>query len=417
MVHSKSTENNSDLSEFPIGCQCGQQLCNARKRTSRILEDKTNVHGQAESQAKKIKQCVHPEENDNVPVKIPGVVTSVCTQIQSGVQTKVTNASVVQRDISVDFDEATQKCEQVTQLEHRSLNVIFPCDFAMSTRDGHLFPQEYILPIMRSLGTGERIFAELFPCPNYFDNQKDIRPRMRTILFAWMTEVHMKFKLKEVVLWASFQICDRFLSKVNINRKKLQLVGCTSLWIASKYHEIFPPLAADLVHVSDNAFSKDEIIAMERRICDVLSYQFSIPNVFNFLDRYTNIAVESIEEPRLKNRVKWLARYGLERFHLNVMALRYCPSLLAAGALFTALRLTSNGWSRSCEKCSDFSQEALLSNLHDGESSIFELFKRAIMNFESKSHQAIIYKYKKQERGCVSTLRRKEKCLPGSRRS
>jgi len=196
----------------------------------------------------------------------------------------------------------------------------------------------------------------------------------------------------------------------------LQLVGCTSLWIASKYHEILPPLAADLVHVSDNAFSKDKIIAMERRICDVLSYQFSIPNVFNFLDRYTKIAVESIEEPRLKKRVKWLARYGLERFHLNVIALRYCPSLLAAGALFTALRLTSNGWSRLCEECSDFSQEALLSNL-DGESSIFELFKRAIMNFESKSHQAIIYKYKKQERGCVSTLRRKEKCLPASRRS
>jgi len=200
MVHSKSTEGNSDLSEFPIGCECGQKLRNARKRTSRILEDKTNIRGHADSQAKKIKQSVHREVNENVPGKRPGVVSSSCTQIQSqGRQTKVKNASVVQRDISVDFDEPALTCEQYTQSD-RSKNVIFPCDFERFTSDGHLFPREYIFPIMRSLTTGETKFAELFPIPNYFDNQKDIRPRMRTILFAWMTEVHLKFELREVVL-------------------------------------------------------------------------------------------------------------------------------------------------------------------------------------------------------------------------
>jgi len=101
----------------------------------------------------------------------------------------------------------------------------------------------------------------------------------------------MKFELREVVLWAAFQICDRYLSKVNINREKLQLVGCTALWIASKYHEIYPHLADNLVHVSDNAFTKGDIVEMECRMCDVLSFQFSIPTAFQFLDRYTNIAM------------------------------------------------------------------------------------------------------------------------------
>jgi len=212
-------------------------------------------------------------------------------------------------------------------------------------------------------------------------------------------------------------MCDRFLSKVNINRKKLQLVGCTSLLIASKYHEIYPLLTDNLVRVSDNAFTKEDIVAMECRICCVLEFQFSIPNAFQFLERFTIVAVESISEPRLKQRVKWLARYAMERFHLSVKALRYCPSLLAAGALFTALRLTLNRWSKSIENCSSYSQQVLLSSLPANEPSIFDLIKGAIMDFDSKSHRAIIHKYEKPERGCVSTLRRKERPVAASRRS
>lgn len=75
----------------------------------------------------------------------------------------------------------------------------------------------------------EKKFADLLPNPDYFLKQTNIRPRMRTILFSWMTEVHMTFELKEVVLWASFQICDRFLSKANIHREKLQLVACACI--------------------------------------------------------------------------------------------------------------------------------------------------------------------------------------------
>jgi len=405
----KNSQENPRRSEFPAGGQGGHLVRKGIKRTSRIFGDKTNFNAQFEAQAKKLKQFVNKNWKENIAVKQPGVVSSVCIQVQEESSRRMKKTSGVHRDISKDFDQETETCKKGKRSEHQPPNVIFSCDILRFKMDVHLFPKEYILPITRSIDNNEKKYAELFPCPNYFDNQKDIKPRMRTILLAWMTEVHIKFELKEVVLWAAFQICDRFLSKVNINRKKLQLVGCTSLWIASKYHEIYPPLAADLVHVSDNAFTKNEIVAMEIRICNVLSYQFSIPNAFQFLDRYTNVAMESVSGSRLKKRVKWLARYGLERFHLNVRALKYCPSLLAAGALFAALKLTSNRWSRSCENCSGYSQQQLLSDVSAREISIFELIKGAIMNFESKSHQAVIHKYKTPDRGSVSTLRRKGK--------
>lgn len=81
---------------------------------------------------------------------------------------------------------------------------------------------------------------------------------------------------------------------------------------------------------------------MESCICETLEYQFTIPNAFQFLERYTEVALDSIEDPCLKNRVKYLARYGMERQYMQVQVLKYTPSLLAAGALFAALKLTSN---------------------------------------------------------------------------
>jgi len=68
--------------------------------------------------------------------------------------------------------------------------------------------------------------------------------------------------------------------------------------------------------------------------CSILPDQH--PKFYQFLIRYTVIDMESVSEHRLKNRVKWLTRYGLERFHLNVLAIKYSPSLLAVGVLFAA---------------------------------------------------------------------------------
>jgi len=152
---------------------------------------------------------------------------------------------------------------------------------------------------------------------------------------------------------------------------------------------------------------------MECRICDALSYKFSIPNALQFLDRFTEVAINSIKKDRLKKRVKWLARYAMERYHLQVKALQYCPSLLAAGALFAALKLTSHRWTSSCERVSGYSESKLLPKHNsEGELSIFEQIKKAIMEFNSPNHQAIIVKYRTQERGGVSTLRKKEKPVP-----
>ena len=95
--------------------------------------------------------------------------------------------------------------------------------------------------------------------PVYMEDQQFINERMRSILVDWLVEVHLKFKLVPETLYLTVNIIDRYLAKTEVTRPKLQLVGVTSLLIASKYEEIYPPELRDLVFICDNAYSKLEV--------------------------------------------------------------------------------------------------------------------------------------------------------------
>jgi hypothetical protein len=86
---------------------------------------------------------------------------------------------------------------------------------------------------------------------------------MRAILIDWLIEVHLKFKLLPETLFLTINLIDRYLEKQVIPRTKLQLVGVTSMLISSKYEEIYAPEVRDFVYITDKAYSKEEILAME----------------------------------------------------------------------------------------------------------------------------------------------------------
>lgn len=95
--------------------------------------------------------------------------------------------------------------------------------------------------------------------PVYMEDQSFINERMRSILVDWLVEVHLKFKLVPETLYLTINVIDRYLSKTEVSRPKLQLVGVTALLIASKYEEIYPPELRDLVYICDRAYSKMEV--------------------------------------------------------------------------------------------------------------------------------------------------------------
>ena len=70
-----------------------------------------------------------------------------------------------------------------------------------------------------------------------------------------------------------------------MSRSKLQLVGVTSMLIASKYEEMYAPEIADFVYITDNAYSKADIRRMECLILKTLDFNLGRPLPLHFLRR------------------------------------------------------------------------------------------------------------------------------------
>lgn len=72
------------------------------------------------------------------------------------------------------------------------------------------------------------------PLPNYIEKvQKDVTANMRGVLVDWLVEVAEEYKLGSDTLYLTVSYIDRFLSLNTVNRQRLQLLGVSSMLIAS----------------------------------------------------------------------------------------------------------------------------------------------------------------------------------------
>jgi hypothetical protein len=186
---------------------------------------------------------------------------------------------------------------------------------------------DYVTDIYQRLFNVEPDF-QVSPC---MENQPELSSSMRSILVDWLVEVHTKFRLIPETLYLCVNIIDRYLSQVETVRKRLQLVGITAMLIASKYEEIYPPEIRDCVCITDNAYSRQDILAMEASILRILEFKISAPTAYPFCNRYLQIL--DIVSPTIKAA----ACYYLERTLQESEFLPFRPSLVAAAAVCLAL--------------------------------------------------------------------------------
>ena len=58
------------------------------------------------------------------------------------------------------------------------------------------------------------------------------------------------------------------------------------MMIAGKYEEIYPPVVSDFVYITDYAYTKEEILEMERDILLKLEFNIHFTSPFRFLERF-----------------------------------------------------------------------------------------------------------------------------------
>lgn len=66
-------------------------------------------------------------------------------------------------------------------------------------------------------------------------------------------------------------------------------VGVTAMLIASKYEEIWAPEVRDFVYISDRAYSREQILQMEKVMLNTLRFNLTVPTAHQFLSRYVKI--------------------------------------------------------------------------------------------------------------------------------
>jgi hypothetical protein len=70
----------------------------------------------------------------------------------------------------------------------------------------------------------------------------------------------------------------------------LHLLGVSALLISTKYEEIYPPELRDLLVVSENKFTKEQVIATEKEILIELNFKITSPSAYRFLERFRRLS-------------------------------------------------------------------------------------------------------------------------------
>merc|ERR1712200_308142 len=189
----------------------------------------------------------------------------------------------------------------------------------------------------------------------------NVSGKMRAVLIDWLIEVHSQFKLLQETLYMTVYVIDKFLQTegYSIRRNKLQLVGVSAMFIASKVEEMYAPEINDFVYITDNAYTAAEIRQMELRMLNTLGFNFSRPLPLHFLRRNSKAGDVDV----LQHTV---AKYLIEMSLLEYDMAHFPPSLMAAASLFLSLRLLepnanlTNTWTPTLQHYSTYSVKEII---------------------------------------------------------
>ncbi|KAG8003834.1 Cyclin-A2 [Nibea albiflora] len=219
------------------------------------------------------------------------------------------------------------------------------------------------------------------PKAGYMKKQPDITNSMRAILVDWLVEVGEEYKLQNETLYLAVNYIDRFLSSMSVLRGKLQLVGTAAMLLASKFEEIYPPEVAEFVYITDDTYTKKQVLRMEHLVLKVLSFDLAAPTINQFLTHY-------FLHQSVNKQVESLAMYFGELSLVDSDPfLKYLPSQTAAAAYILANNVVTGGsWPESMQEMTGYSLEVLMPCVED--------LHRLHLNAPQHAQQSVREKYK-----------------------
>ncbi|CCD22622.1 B-type cyclin CLB2 NDAI_0A04660 [Naumovozyma dairenensis CBS 421] len=231
-------------------------------------------------------------------------------------------STVVEQDLPKKYKVCTENGEEEYEWE----------DLDEEDSNDPFMVSEYVNDIFGYL---HQLEISTLPAKENLKKHKNINQN-RDILVNWLVKIHNKFGLLPETLYLAINIMDRFLCKELVQLDKLQLVGTSCLFIASKYEEVYSPSIKHFASETDGACTEDEIKEGEKFILKTLEFSLKYPNPMNFLRR-----ISKADDYDIQSRT--LAKFLLEISLVDFRFIGILPSLCAAAAMFLSRKMLGKG--------------------------------------------------------------------------
>ncbi|KAF7691275.1 G1/S-specific cyclin-E2-like [Silurus meridionalis] len=162
-----------------------------------------------------------------------------------------------------------------------------------------------------------------------------LQPKMRTVLLDWLLEVCEAYLLHRQTFYLAQDFFDRFmLTQDNTEKERLQLIGITALFIASKIEEIYPPKLTELAYVTDGACLEEEILQMELIMLKALNWDLYPETVIAWMKLYIQMASDftNLLVPQFSQEMYIQITQLLDLCILDINSLEFKYGVLAAAA-------------------------------------------------------------------------------------
>ncbi|KAF1755407.1 hypothetical protein GCK72_021976 [Caenorhabditis remanei] len=198
---------------------------------------------------------------------------------------------------------------------------------------------------------------KMFQVASYMHKHPEIDVKTRAILVDWMVEIQETFELNHETLYNAVKLTDMFLhNSRNIDKSTIQKLACVTIFIAAKFDERSPPLVDDLIYLSGDRFTREELLAMERNLFSTVGYDLGSPLSYRYLRRLGRVC-------RIDMKSLTMARYILET---SLMVYDYAfvsQARQAAAAFVLAMRMLDANheyeWNPVLQKYSGFTGEEI----------------------------------------------------------
>lgn len=121
--------------------------------------------------------------------------------------------------------------------------------------------------------------------------------------------------------------------------------------IACKYEEIHVPALTDFVDITDNTYTKKQILQMELHILQKLKFDITFPTIYRFLERYHTLS-DGSDEGSL------LASYLSELCLIEVKMNKWLPSRIAASCIYISRKMLRQAfpWPKDLQQVSNLTE-------------------------------------------------------------